>query len=228
MSNVTNTTTTNIVNPALMNAVNGSKAASGSSVQADQDKFMTLLVTQLKNQDPLNPLDNAQVTSQLAQLNTVTGINKLNETLASLKADQQAATNMQAVSLINHGVLVPGKNLQLAEGKAIFGVELASGADTLKVEIKNSAGRVVQTVNMNNVDAGTLPLVWDGKTATGTTAPNGNYTISVTGTSGGKAKTDLGGLTFGTVASVSTGAGGVKINVPSVGQLDLADIKQVL
>ena len=61
------------------------------SVQADTDKFMTLLVTQLKNQDPMNPLDNAQMTSQLAQLSTVTGVNKLNTTLESLKSSYQSS-----------------------------------------------------------------------------------------------------------------------------------------
>ncbi len=83
-------TTINTANPGanvtdLMSTMNGKKAEV-DSVQADTDKFMTLLVTQLKNQDPLNPLDNAQVTSQLAQLTTVNGVNKLNATLESLKS----------------------------------------------------------------------------------------------------------------------------------------------
>jgi flagellar basal-body rod modification protein FlgD len=72
------------ISPDLLNAVNPKKVkAEAGSVEADQDKFMTLLVTQMKNQDPLNPLDNAQVTSQLAQLSTVTGVNKLNATMES-------------------------------------------------------------------------------------------------------------------------------------------------
>ena len=74
---------------------------------------MTLLVTQLKNQDPLNPLDNAQVTSQLAQLSTVTGVNKLNTTLESLKASYQSSEALQAANMIGHGVLVEGNYVDL-------------------------------------------------------------------------------------------------------------------
>ncbi len=213
---------------ALLNAVNAKAATATSGVQADQDKFMTLLVTQLKNQDPLNPLDNAQVTSQLAQLSTVTGINKLNSTVESLKSSYQASESMAATSLINHGVLAPGKSLALTSGKAIFGVDLASGADSVKVDIQNASGKVVHSITMNAVDAGTLPLVWDGKLDDGSTAADGQYAIAVTATAGGKVLKDATALTFGTVASVSTGAAGVKLNVPSIGQLSMADIKQVL
>ena len=86
----------------LLNAVNAKKStASGiDSVQADTDKFLTLLVTQLKNQDPLNPLDNAQITSQLAQLSTVTGVNRLNTTLETLKTSYQSSEALQSANLI--------------------------------------------------------------------------------------------------------------------------------
>jgi flagellar basal-body rod modification protein FlgD len=73
-----------------------------------------------------------------------------------------------------------------------------------------------------------LPLGWDGKLEDGTTAADGMYTVSVSGTLGGKAAEGLQALTFGTVASVSTGAGGTKLNVPAIGQLTMDDIKQVL
>jgi flagellar basal-body rod modification protein FlgD len=189
---------------------------------------MTLLITQLKNQDPLNPLDNAQVTSQLAQLNTVTGINKLNDTLESLKSDYAATTSGQAVNLINHGVLAAGKNMQVADGKGIFGVELGSYADKVEVDIKNASGKVVQTISMSAVEPGVQPLVWDGKMADGNTAPNGNYTLSVTASTGGQALADAKTLSFGSVASVSTGPTGAKINVPGMGQLTMDDIKQVM
>ncbi len=213
---------------ALLNAVNTRSNTASSGVSADQDKFMTLLITQLKNQDPLNPLDNAQVTSQLAQLQTVTGINKLNETIESLKADYAASSSMAATNLINHGVLAAGSKMQLSEGKGLFGVELKTPVQSLQIDIRNASGKVVHTLTLQDVDAGVLPLGWDGKLADGTTAPDGNYTIGVTGTSGGKEVKDVQALTFGTVASVSTGAGGVKLNVPAIGQLTMDDIKQVL
>ncbi len=225
---VSNTDATGGVPAALLNTMNPSKNTTKTGVEAEQDKFMTLLITQLKNQDPLNPLDNAQVTSQLAQLNTVTGINKLNETLASLKSDYQTSANMAATSLINHGVLVEGNNLQLADGKSLFGIELATPADQVTVEIKASGGKVVQTVTLKNVDAGVIPLSWDGKLDDGTTAANNNYTMSITAMRGEEKLTDAKTLEFGTVASISTGASGVKLNIPSHGQVTMDAIRQVL
>lgn len=214
---------------ALLDTMNTKSGTSSSSqISAEQDKFMTLLIAQLKNQDPLNPLDNAQVTSQLAQLNTVTGINKLNDTLESLKSDYAASNSAQAVNMIDHGVLAAGNRMTVSEGKSIFGVELGSAAESLQIDVKDSAGKVVHTITMKNVDAGVLPLAWDGKLADGKTAADGNYTLVVTATSAGKDLTDAIPLTFGTVASVSTGPNGAKLNVPSIGQLTMDDIKQVL
>lgn len=213
---------------ALLNTVNSKPKTATDSVQADTDKFMTLLVTQLKNQDPLNPLDNAQITSQLAQLSTVTGVNKLNTTLESLKASYQSSESMAATNLINHGVLAKGNTVALTGGKGIFGVNLATPADTVRVDMKNESGKVVHSISMKGVDAGTLPLVWDGKDDDGKVLPDGQYTIAVSATLAGKELKDAIPLTFGTVASVSTGAGGVKMNVPTIGQLTMADLYQVL
>jgi flagellar basal-body rod modification protein FlgD len=220
-------TSTSTVAQSLLDTMN-TKTTSGSEISAEQDKFMTLLITQLKNQDPLNPLDNAQVTSQLAQLNTVTGINKLNDTLETLKSDLAASNSAQAVNMINHGVLAAGKTMQVSEGKAIFGLELGSHADNVQVDIKNSSGKVVHSLTMTNVDAGVLPLAWDGTLDDGTTAADGSYTVAVTATASGKELTDAQALAFGTVASVSTGPTGARLNVPSLGQLTMDDIKQVL
>jgi flagellar basal-body rod modification protein FlgD len=225
---VATTNNTTAPSQALLNAVNPKGPSTSSQISAEQDKFMTLLITQLKNQDPMNPLDNAQVTSQLAQLNTVTGINKLNDTLESLKGDYQAAASLQATSLIGHGVLANGTAMQVTEGKGIFGVDLQSHADDVQIDIIDKDKKVVHTISMTDVDAGTLPLVWDGKLKDGTTAKDGNYTIKLTATAAGNTLKDANALTFGSVASVQTGAGGVKLNVPSVGQLTMDDIKQVL
>jgi flagellar basal-body rod modification protein FlgD len=222
---------------ATMNAKPPTAGAAGS-VDAETDKFMTLLVTQLKNQDPLNPLDNAQVTSQLAQLSTVTGINKLNSTLDSLKASYQSSEAMAATNMIGHGVLVEGNDAALAGGKSIFGVELASAADSVKVVIVDPAtGKEVQTIDLGAQKAGSLPLVWDGvpdptkldSAGKPVTLPDGHYTFRVEATRGGEKLTDAKGLSLDTVASVTTGGpDGVKLNLPIKGAVALADIKQVL
>ena len=112
-----------------------------SSVDDQQNRFLKLLVTQLKNQDPLNPLDNAQMTSQLAQMSTVSGIEKLNTTLGGLVDSLGNSQTMQASAMIGKKVLVPGNKLALAGGQAIAGVGLASPADEVTVSVLLPPGR---------------------------------------------------------------------------------------
>jgi flagellar basal-body rod modification protein FlgD len=237
MSTVNSTSPTPITD--LMATMNPKAATPTDSVQADTDKFMTLLVTQLKNQDPLNPLDNAQITSQLAQLSTVTGVNKLNATLESLKASYQSSEAMSATNLIGHGVLVEGNYANLTGSKAILGVELATPADNVQVIITDPrTGKDVQAIDLGPQQAGTVPLAWDGvpdpnqidsTTGKPVTLADGHYTFRVVATRAGQPLTDAKGLAFDSVASVTTGgADGVKLNLPVKGQVAMADIKQVL
>jgi len=235
-----NTTGSPVAINDLMATMNAKPATtSGDSVQADTDKFMTLLVTQLKNQDPLNPLDNAQVTSQLAQLQTVTGVNKLNETLNTLKASYQSSEAMQATNLIGHGVLTEGNNITLSGSKAIMGVELAGDVDSLQVVISDKNGKEVQTMDLGKQKAGVIPLAWDGVPDANNLDSNGkpvaladgSYSFQVVATRGGDkvSLNDAKALSFDSVASVTTNSlDGVKLNLPSKGGVTLADIKQVL
>jgi flagellar basal-body rod modification protein FlgD len=227
------------VSQDLLNTVNVKKtAAAEGSVQADTDKFMTLLVTQLKNQDPLNPLDNAQITSQLAQLSTVTGVNKLNTTLESLKASYQSSEALQAANMIGHGVLVDGNFVNLREGKAIMGVDLATPADSVQVIVTDPrTGKEVQTINLGSNPAGTIPMLWDGIPDTSKldaagkpiTLKDGKYTFRVVAERGGEVLKDAATLSFDSVASVTTSAkDGVKLNLPTKGIVSMADIKQIL
>ena len=223
------TITDNIVPPALLASVNGAKAkaADASSAAGAQDRFLTLLVTQMKNQDPLNPMDNAQVTSQLAQLSTVSGIDKLNTTLEALKGNYQSSQSLQAASLIGHGVLLPGTSTTLADGKALLGIDVTEPADDVKVTIRDATGKALHTIDLGRQEIGTLPLEWDGKTDTGAVAVSGQYKFEVNATRGGE-KIKAEALSFGQVASVSTNAQGVKLNVPNIGAVDLASVRQFL
>jgi flagellar basal-body rod modification protein FlgD len=211
---------------ATMNAK--ATTSTNGTVAADEDKFLKLLVTQLKNQDPLNPLDNAQITSQLAQLSTVTGVNKLNTTLESLKSSYQSSEALQAANMIGHGVLAAGNTMTLTDGKAVLGVELGSAADSVQIAVTNGAGKVVHTIDVGAGAAGTMPLVWDGKDDDGVLLANGNYSYAVTAKQGGKALTDAYSLALGTVGSVSTNAQGVKLNVTGLGAIAMSDVKQIL
>jgi flagellar basal-body rod modification protein FlgD len=220
------------VSPDLLATVNPKKTTvADGSVEADTNKFMTLLVTQLKNQDPLNPLDNAQITSQLAQLSTVTGVNKLNTTLESLKSSYQSSESLQAANMIGHGVLVEGNFVQLQAGQSVLGVDLASAADSVKVIITDpSTGKDVQTIDLGARAAGTIPLTWDGVPDGATGAlKDGKYLFRVEATQGGQALKDAKALSLDSVASVTTSAkDGVKLNLPIKGVVSIADIRQIL
>lgn len=236
MTTVNTTPGTNNISD-VMSAMNAKKKEV-DSVQADTDKFMTLLVTQLKNQDPLNPLDNAQVTSQLAQLSTVTGVSKLNATLETLKSSYQSTEALQATNLIGHGVLVEGNKMGLYEGQAILGAELDSAVDKLQVVITSAkTGKEVATIELGAQPAGVVPIAWDGipdPTKVGEDGkpiklPDGTYTYKVVAMRGGEVVKDARPLAFDSVASVTTNAkDGVKLNLPVKGVVTMADIKQVL
>jgi flagellar basal-body rod modification protein FlgD len=221
----------NSVSPALLNSMNTGKAAAAASATdtagATQDRFMKLLITQMKNQDPLNPLDNAQVTSQLAQLSTVTGIDKLNATMGTLKDSYQSSQTLQAASLIGHGVLVPGNTADLADGKAVLGMDLPGAADAVTVTIRDASGNVVRKLDLGAQAAGTLPLGWDGKTDKGAAAASGEYSFDVKATSAGKAL-NVTTLSYGQVGSVSTGASGTRLNLAGGGSATLAEVREII
>lgn len=230
MTSVTTTSPTSITD--LMSTMNVKTAsASADSVDADTNKFMTLLVTQLKNQDPMNPLDNAQLTSQLAQLSTVTGVNKLNTTLESLKTSYQSSEAMSATNMIGHGVFVDDNFVNVSKGQSILGVDLATGADNVTVTVTDPAtGKDIKTIELGAQKAGIVPISWDGIADGATTAvSDGKYTFRVSATNAGTPLTDAKTLAFDSVSSVSTSAAdGVKLNLPTKGQVTLADIKQVM
>ncbi len=223
MSSVGNTTDA----AAVIAAQSASTAAGKPGTEEAQDRFLKLLVTQLKNQDPLNPMDNAQITSQMAQISTVSGIDKLNSTLLSMAAGFSAAQSLQATAMIGHMVLVPGSVLELQNGKAEGGVELMQAADKVVVSIRDGAGTVLHKVDLGQQPAGVISFQWDGVIDSGASAASGNYSFAVEATQGGK-KIDATALALGLVGGVMQSKKGVALNVNGLGAVVLADVKQVL
>lgn len=235
------------VSSDLLTSMNGMSAeASGTSSLRDnspdaiQNRFLKLLTVQLKNQDPTDPLDNSQLTMQLAQLSTVSGISQLNTTLASLMANIESAQSLQSASMIGRSIFAPGSSVSLisdtqtdADGtsttsqKAVFGVRLEGHADSVKVNIRDASGRVVRALDLGQQNAGTLPIIWDGATDIGGQAADGQYTFDVTASSSGVA-VGATALAFGVVSSVSTGADGVRLNVSNIGTIKTTDVVQIL
>lgn len=179
--------TGNTVPQSLLDTMNGTSSSSSGTSSAGstgdlQNTFLKLLVTQLKNQDPTNPMDSSQMTSQLAQINTVTGISQLNTTLSSLASQISANQSAQTSLLIGQSVLVPGNMAAVSSGASPgFGVTLANAVSDLKITIKDAAGNVVNTVNLGAQPAGTIPISWKPTDSAGNTLPDGTYTISAAG-----------------------------------------------
>lgn len=222
MSTVNSTTASDVVAKLQKNT-----AASTSKTTDAQSNFLKLLTEQLKNQDPLSPMDNAQMTSQLAQISTVDGIEKLNTTLTAMLSGSQSGEAVQAAALVGKGVMVGGSSLTLAGSKAYGGFELASAADKVTVTIKDSNGLEVRKLELGDAEAGISNFAWDGLTSSGAQAVDGKYTMSVSATRG---DTDLKptALQLSTVNSVlRTSSGTVSLDVGG-SLVSLADIKQIL
>lgn len=211
----------------IYSSLNTTRDTKTSVINEAENRFLTLLTTQLKNQDPLNPLDNAQLTSQLAQISTVNGIEKLNATLQTLLSGMQDSQAMDAASLVNHGVLVPGTTMTLGEKGAVGGFELATAADEVNVNIKDANGLVIRTLSLGAQAAGIHPFVWDGKADSGAQAATGNYSYSISAKNGTTTSTPS-ALAYGLVQSVTRGSGGLTLDVGTLGAFSMADVKQIL
>jgi flagellar basal-body rod modification protein FlgD len=146
------------------------------------DRFLKLLVAQMQSQDPLNPLDNAQVTSQMAQINTVTGIEKLNATVAGLTSQFVQLQALQGASLVGRDVTLEGDRIAVEGGSGVAGFELAGTADRVKVEVLNPAGRVVDTIELGALGVGRHGFEWDA--AAKSQADGADYRFRVVATAG--------------------------------------------
>jgi flagellar basal-body rod modification protein FlgD len=139
----------------------GTSAAAQRNAAGSEDRFLKLLVAQMKNQDPLNPMDNAQVTSQMAQINTVSGIEKLNGTVEGLNRQFVQMQALQGANLVGRDVVLAGDRLgPNDEGLVQGGFELASAADSVNVEILNAAGHVIDTVELGAQGSGRHGFEW--------------------------------------------------------------------
>jgi flagellar basal-body rod modification protein FlgD len=188
--------------------------------------FLTLMLAQLKNQDPTSPVDSNTFLSQLASLSEVQGITQLNTSFSALSSSLGSS---QASSLLGHTVLVGSKSVTLpTDGAAISGAVAVPQTTTgVTVNILNSASTVVQQINLGAQNTGIVNFSWDGKEANGSAAPAGTYSISasVVGVASG---TNIGTYVNGTVESVTMGGtSGMMLNVPTVGSVPYSAVEQI-
>jgi flagellar basal-body rod modification protein FlgD len=176
------TTTTSSTSATLAaSTATGNKSTSPTDAS---DRFLKLLVTQMQNQDPLNPMDNAQVTSQMAQINTVTGIDKLNTTMTNMGSSMTQLQMLQGASLVGHSVLLEGNKLSVGtDGKAVAGYSLDAAASNVRIDVLDAAGTTVDTITQTGLGAGQQGFSWTPPKGVSTTG----LSFKVTATSSGNA-----------------------------------------
>jgi flagellar basal-body rod modification protein FlgD len=141
----------------------GTTAKNNMDPAASQDRFLKLLVAQLNNQDPLNPMDNAQMTTQMAQINTVSGIQELNATLKGMATQFSSLTALQGTSLIGREALLPGESLTFKNGQGKAAFSLEGKATDVRVDIMGTNGEVIETIEMGALNGGLHGFNWDAE-----------------------------------------------------------------
>ena len=155
------------LNPSSATSASGASSATAAADDpGSQDRFLKLLITQIQNQDPLSPMDNAQVTSQIAQINTVSGIRQLNATVQGLSGQFTQLQALQSASLVGRDVVVPGNLLDISGGVGQGGFELTGPADAVKVDVLSPAGQVVDSFALGALSSGSHSFNWPAGTAT--------------------------------------------------------------
>lgn len=145
-----------------------------------QTEFLKLLVTQMKNQDPTNPMDNQQLTAQMAQFSSLEQLMNINTGLTNLLSASNSTTSAQALSLIGKEVTVQGHNTYVTGGKAAdISLGLSGDAASVTVTIEDQNGNIVRKITTGGMQAGSQSLKWDGNSDAGSPLPDGLYSYSV-------------------------------------------------
>jgi flagellar basal-body rod modification protein FlgD len=193
---------------------NSKNSVATANEAGSADRFLKLLVAQMQNQDPLAPMDNAQVTSQMAQINTVTGVEKLNTTVQGLSNQFVQMQALQGAQLVGRDVVVPGSKMSLANGVGEGGFELTSAADNVKVEVLGPGGHVLDTLNLGAQSAGMHDFRWNA----GTNAAATGVTFRVSATSGGT-KLDSTALMRDKVEAINTSGDSLQLELQNSGSV---------
>lgn len=214
---------------AASNSPSGAGAANSATTLGGTN-FLTLMLAQLKNQDPTSPVDSNTFLTQLAQLSEVQGITQLNTSFSTLSSALSPSQALQASSLLGHKVLAASATASLtANGTVTGAVNVPQTTSQVLLDVKTSSGVLVRQINLGAQSTGLASFSWDGKMGDGTQAPAGTYSLSAQyagATSGSTAATTL---VNGTVDSVSMGAGstGLTLNVTGLGSVPFSSVQQI-
>jgi len=215
----------------MVDAVSGNSSSSSSSSTGqlqqqtlNQSDFLKLMVTQMTNQDPTKPMDSTQMVAQMAQFSQVAATQELQSSFDTLASNLTGDQFVRAAALVGQEVLVPSTAGKLEDSSLSGAVNVGSSGTYVNVQIKDTAGNVVRTIDLGQPDAGLAKFDWDGKSDDGTQLPDGVYQMSAT--SGGTAiDTFVRGKVEGVGAS---GADGTYVQVAGFGGALLSQIAQIL
>jgi flagellar basal-body rod modification protein FlgD len=200
--------------------------ANDRSTSLGQADFLRLMTEQLKNQDPLKPLDNNQFLGQLAQFSTVQGIDNMQSAMGSMASVMESDQTLRAASLVGREALVAADKVDLAAGAGTHGEIVATTAGTIQIEIVDSAGAIVRKTSVEAGAAGNVPWQWDGRNDDGEPIAAGQYSIRATSGTGKDAETlDL--RLSAKVDSVSIEPTGLVLNLSGLGSHPLSSIRRV-
>jgi len=209
---------------AAASSTASSSALSATTPQQQEDRFLKLLVAQLNNQDPMNPMDNAQMTTQIAQINTVSGITQLNETVKSMAAQYTSMQVMQGASMIGHQVQAEGSTMSINAGKGTAAFSLDSDASDVKVQVLSPSGQLIEQISLGAQTAGNHNIDWDATKYTGSGTPTFNVVAKQ-----GNGSITATPLVRDTIASVGTdSSGAVKLTLKSGANIAYSAIRTIL
>lgn len=212
---------------ALISNLNaGGKAATASATQEMGERFLKLLVTQLQNQDPMNPMENAELTMQLAQMSTVEGITRMNTTLESLASQFRANQVLQGSALVGRQVMAEGSGLTLTSSGAAGGFELEASASQVNVQVLDAAGAQVDLIELGRQDAGFHRFVWDGLSTQGAPQAQGQYSFRIQAQAGDNAVAAK-SYALGSVLSVALEQDGMDLEISGLGMRAMDQLKQI-
>ncbi len=198
--------------------------------QLGQEEFLTLMITQLQNQDPTKPMDDGEFISQMAQFSTVEEIGGMSRSLESLAESLTATTALQASTMVGRSVLVEGDTGLLNEGQSLKGgVELPAPLSNAFVRVFDTAGQIVRELPLGSQGAGVANFEWDGTRSDGSSADPGTYFVSA-GFVNGESEEALPTYMASQVASVTLNSGGTNAEVTTADgqQVRLSQIKAIM
>ncbi|WP_439134118.1 flagellar hook assembly protein FlgD [Pseudomaricurvus sp.] len=222
------------VNAATSNSVLGQLSSASSeeakSNELGKDEFLTLLVTQMNNQNPLEPQDNGEFIAQLAQFSSLEGIDNLNDTVSGFVSSYQSSAALEATALVGRQVQVRTDTAWMSEGDMFTGViELPVTSPEVKVSIYDETGQLVRNVDLGSQAAGNHDLIWDGLNNSGEPLPSGLYTVKAEARMDGEMY-QVGTLLGANVNSVTLGNDGSSpvLNLAGLGKVSLDDVQTIM